>query len=311
MSTLLLLVLLLFAVPALASPVISAGDSLAVPTGLLRVDMLHEAAEPAGLSFSPRNPVLAGGLSLAVPGLGQAYNRSWIRAGAALGLEVAMWTGFFVWRSRGQEGEDLYQAFAHREWDPVKYAVYLNNYAGYNGPGIDVTNVSREFFQQPERWTESDWQRMHNFFEDMRAAERVTVHRNNDGTGTGAAFSHVLHDFGEQQYYELIGKYFQYNPGWSDWPVDASGNPVMNPLPSNRGEATALFTQYAADHKRSNDFFRQASRVTSFVLANHLVAALDAAITAQVFNNRVNAGLALNADPSGGPVPMAALRVRL
>ncbi len=33
----------------------------------------------------------------------------------------------------------------------------------------------------------------------------------------GSGFTHKLPPHGDQQYFELIGKYYQYNPGWNDF----------------------------------------------------------------------------------------------
>jgi len=52
-----------------------------------------------------RNPALAFGMSAVVPGLGQVYNKSWIRAAVAGVLEIGLWTGYFTWRGQGRDGE--------------------------------------------------------------------------------------------------------------------------------------------------------------------------------------------------------------
>src|SRR5690606_36519010 len=192
-------------------------------TGDVRLDLLAAPDEAGPLGSGAfgregyRNPALAFGLSAAVPGAGQAYNGSWIRAAAAAGIEIGLWAGYVTWRGRGLDGRDAYQAFAHQSWSPVRYAEWLNAYPGYGGPGLDVSMVAGIDFQNPSAWTDEERGRVLDFFEQIRAAERQSVYENADGSGTGATFSHVLEDFGEQQYYELIGKYFQYGPGWSDW----------------------------------------------------------------------------------------------
>ena len=77
-----------------------------------------------------RSVPLALALSAAVPGAGQAYNRSWVRAAVYAGLEVALWTGYASWRGQGIDGRDAYQAEAHARWSPHRYGSWLGAYEG-------------------------------------------------------------------------------------------------------------------------------------------------------------------------------------
>ncbi len=291
-------------------------------TGDVRLDLLAAPDEAGPLGSGAfgregyRNPALAFGLSAAVPGAGQAYNGSWIRAAAAAGIEIGLWAGYVTWRGRGLDGRDAYQAFAHQSWSPVRYAEWLNAYPGYGGPGLDVSMVAGIDFQNPSAWTDEERGRVLDFFEQIRAAERQSVYENADGSGTGATFSHVLEDFGEQQYYELIGKYFQYGPGWSDW--CAGRDPDSPECFTIDGFAdrdvfagkTGLFFDYAEDHAEANTLLRRASRATSLVVLNHALAALDALLTARFHNRGLNVDteLSLVPDGRGGATPSASLR---
>ena len=309
------------ACPAAATSLV-VPDSLPALTGDLQVD-LRMAGETAPDRFfgreGRRSPALAFAMSAALPGLGQAYNGSWVRAAVALGLEAGLWAGHFTWKAQGREGEEAFQAFAHQEWSPYRYADWLNAYPGA-GDEIDLTPVEGIDFQRPEQWSGDEWARVLGFFQDIRATERITRYVNADGTGSGATFSHVLPDFGEQQYYELIGKYFQYGPGWSDWCADYP-NPEENPEcfsiegQEDRDEfatKTDLFFAYARDHAEANTLLRRASRAVSFVLANHVLAAVDAALTARLHNRglELDAGVDLRPGADGAATPMASLRVQ-
>ena len=263
-----------------------------------------------------RNPALAFGMSAVVPGLGQAYNNSWIRAAVAGALEIGLWAGYFTWRGQGRDGEAAYQAFADRDWSAYRYGAWLNEYPGYGGPDLDIASIEDVDFMNSGGWTADQEQRIAAFFEDIRTAARVSRYNNADGTGTGATFSHVLPDHGEQQYYELIGKYFQFGAGWSDWCDDRDPNDAgcfsiegFQQLDAFALK-TPLFFAYAADHADANTLLRRASRATSIIVANHALAALDALLTAR-FHNRgleIDSSVSLRQGPDGAVSPVANVR---
>ena len=261
-----------------------------------------------------RSVPLAFGLSAVVPGLGQAYNRQWIKAAAGLAFEAALVTGYFVWRDRGLEGEAAYIDYAHRYWSPARYARWLEDYTDFL-PDTDRAElaVPDVDFEAPGAWTPAEREAVTAFFNRIRAAEREAY-----SLETGASFSHVLPYFGEQQYYELIGKYFQYAPGWDDYAawLDADGNPLPDVIDPARREGAdrpnvrGRFLDYARDHARANDLLRRASRASALVLVNHFLAAMDAALSARLHNNRLSTDVRLGYDPDGRPEPTAALRLR-
>ena len=292
-------------------------------TGDLRTDLLSPSmvsGENGGGVFGSggrRTPALAFGMSAVVPGLGQAYNKSWIRAAVAGALEIGLWTGYFTWRGQGRDGETAYQIFADRDWSAYRYGAWLNEYPGYDGPDLDIASIADVDFMSPGGWTADQEQRVAAFFEDLRAAERASRYNNADGTGTGATFSHVLPNHGDQQYYELIGKYFQYGAGWSDWcagrdPNDAGCFSIEGFEQRDAfAQKTSLFFAYAEDHADANTLLRRASRTTSIIVANHALAALDALLTAR-FHNRgleIESSISLRQGPDGVVSPVANVRL--
>jgi hypothetical protein len=134
---------------------------------------------------------------------------------------------------------------------------------------------------------------------------------------TGASFSHVLPYFGEQQYYELIGKYFQFAPGWEDypeWEIDGMYTVAIDPQRSD-GEGGKVnvspnFYSYARDHARSQDLLRRASRVTSLIIVNHIISAIDAAVFSRLHNDRLSARMEMVNDEAGRHAPRAVLTLQ-
>ena len=268
---------------------------------------------------SSRNVLLAFGMSAVAPGAGQIYNRQWVKAAVAIGLEAALVAGYFVFRSRGQDEEAAYKAYAHEFWDPARYATWLNDYVDYleleHGADIDADPVAIPVgidFTSPESWSADDRQMARAFFNQIRGVEDDVYHPE-----TGASFSHKLPYFGEQQYYELIGKYFQFAPGWVDYPawmeageftlaIDPEYTGPGGSKPNIRGR----FLEYAADHADANTLLRRASRISAIIVLNHLVSAIDAAITSKLHNDSLTAGVALRYDVQNEPQLLGSLRWR-
>ncbi len=267
-----------------------------------------------------RSIPLALGLSAAVPGLGQVYNGQWTKAVIGVALEALVITSWVTIRQNGLDAEDEFRAFALRDWDPLRYAAWLNDYAvflqeefGATVTAPPITPAGEVDFQNPNSWSLADQQMAAEMFAQVHAVERQMFHPE-----TGATFTHTLPDFGDQQYYELIGKYFQFAPGWRDYPewVTEEGRftPAIDPEMSGSGNTkpnvSANFYKYADDHARAQDLLRRASRISLLLIVNHLVAAVDAAVSAKLHNDRISTSMGFAYSPDGRAVPVATVKVR-
>lgn len=295
----------------------------------LRFDLLHAdygETHTAGARRAPgRHPAAAFAMSAVLPGAGQAWNRQWVKAAVAVALETALVTGYVVTRRRGLDAEDEFRAFAHQDWSPARYASWINDYRVYlqeeigtNITAPPVQIVESVDYTDPGGWSAADRAAVNNMFDQIRAIERQSVHPE-----TGAAFSHQIPDFADQQYYELIGKYFQFAPGWFDYPdwisMDGMFTPAIDPEVSGPGGSKVYvsdtFYEYARDHADAQDVLRTASRISVFFIVNHLAAGIDAAVTARMRRNQASATtvspvLEMVMAPDGVPAPKAGLSLR-
>ncbi len=295
--------------------------------GSIRASLIHDTGATVGawqdVQSAPglRSVPLAFGMSAILPGAGQMYNGQWGKAIAAVALEAAVVTGYVVLRRKGFNAEDVFKTEAHLNWSPARYARWLNGYTefleqehGANITAPPITILTGVDFERPGDWTAADRQSVAEFVEQIRVVERDVFHPE-----TGAVFSHQLPGFGEQQYYELIGKYFQFAPGWSDYPEweNEAGEftPAIDPEMTGEGgskpNVSEKFRAYARDHAHSQDLLRQASRVSLLFVVNHLIASVDAAVSAKLHNDRISTRLGLAYTPTGDMVPVASVRVRL
>jgi hypothetical protein len=88
-----------------------------------------------------------------------------------------------------------------------------------------------------------------------------------------ATFSHSLPRIKNQQYYENIGKYNQFNIGWED--------AIMGGARDSEKRETYTFMR-----KDANDDFKKATNMLTIVLFNHTVSAFEAGLTTRKHNNR-------------------------
>ena len=126
-----------------------------------------------------------------------------------------------------------------------------------------------------------------------------------DGVLNG--YTHTLPYYGEQQYYELIGKYEQFSRGWDD---SGDRNPELeNNVPirstSNR------FYEYAQMRARANDQYDIASTFVSLAVVNHVLSAIDAYWSVTRFNKSLHAAIRVNMAMSpAGAVPVTTANFR-
>lgn len=204
-----------------------------------------------------KSPFLAGILSLLVPGAGEIYSEEYLKAGIFIALEAAVITTAVIYDGKGDDKTTKFQNYAdaynnpNHNWSVVKYAQWLVQYEHNN----DQDLLNRIIISSDE--TLPPWQRVN--WTELNAAEKG---------------SHKLPRHGEQQYYELIGKYHQYSSGWNDF----TGG-------GNKDQLSPNFLFYSGMRGEANDFYSVASTAVIGIYVNHFLSALDAVWSASQFNS--------------------------
>ena len=240
-----------------------------------------DAGGAAGTSH--KSPWLASGLSLFVPGTGELYAGSYWKAALFFAVEVAALAVAYSYDRRGDQQTDRYQDFANGHWSVVKYAKYAETLVGatpqfnWRVPGTE----GMDEFDRP--WTQVNWS-------ELNRMERHIA----------GYYSHTLPPYGEQQYFELIGKYPQYNQGWNDAPPSFNyGDPL-----------TPNFQFYSGERGKANEYYSSASGWVTAVIINHVLSAIDAAWSAHL-HNRAQASVGVRVIPTqDGYAPMTQLTVK-
>lgn len=242
-----------------------------------------------------RSPWIAAGLSAVLPGAGEFYAESYWKAAAFLAIEVAVWSIAYSYDKRGDRQTDYYQDFANKHWSVVKYAEYaLDKWEDTWG-----LPAARRQYYEANLWIgdradgRPPWHKVN--WAILNEMEREIAR-----TSAGQYYSHTLPLYGEQQYFELIGKYQQYNQGWNDAP------PTYNyPEP-----VTSNFLFYSKERGKANDYYATASTAVTIGILNHILSAVDAAWSASSFNKNFHARVGLQTIPLGdrvARVPVAKL----
>lgn len=202
-----------------------------------------------------KSPVLSGVLSAILPGAGQVYNEDWWIAGIFVAVEAALITTAVVYDNKGDDQTEYFENYADdytnpdHNWSVVRYAEWM---AEYQGADLSKIVISNDESLPP--WERVNWA-------ELNAAE------------TG---SHNLPPHGEQQYYELIGKYHQYAGGWNDYTGGA-----------NNSQISPNFTYYSGQRGIANDYYNNASTAIIGVYINHILSAAEAVWGATRFNSNL------------------------
>jgi hypothetical protein len=174
--------------------------------------------------------------SLILPGAGELYTGSKLKAALFLGIEAFSWYQYISNYGDGQDLEDEYRAYADQYWSPGDYRAWL----------VDVKGVPSD----------------------------TLSYRGDDGLP--ATFTHKLPAFKTQQYYEMIGKYDQFVFGWDDTDY-------------NKGDSLSEHrTEYLSMRDESNSKFDAARNYAIVSIANRIVSAFDAALTARSLNKKAD-----------------------
>jgi hypothetical protein len=124
--------------------------------------------------------------SLILPGAGEFYAGSKIKAVLFVGLEAAFWTGYFTNHKKGKNKETEFINFADVHWNEKKYRDSLLVHYGVviDTPGTFIVSI------------------------DTLRRDTLVI-------------GETLPSSKDQQYYEMIGKYEQFRFGWDDYNAES------------------------------------------------------------------------------------------
>ena len=178
------------------------------------------------------------------------------------------------------------QAYAGKYWRAAAFiaieAVGWYVWATQTKKGRDIEQEFQEYADT--HWSEDDyWDYIayhsgidRNDIEALREWEQ-------------SSFSHHLHREKDQQYYEMIGKYHQFNYGWDDFDKSLISVSHYDMVKQNMASPHRLY--YEDRRYASNKAYEWGRTGITVVLLNHILSSLEAAWTIHRQNQKLQASL--------------------
>ena len=225
------------------------------------------------LAFQKRSPMLAAGLSAVIPGAGQIYNKDYWKTAIFATVEIAAIVSAIVYFDKGEDQVASYEAFANSDegWFVDKYANWSVDNATRINPEIPEGDAVLDIFDSNG---DVIWEKLNKL-----------------ETTIGHWYSHQLAPFDDQQYYEMIGKYQQFNPGWNDFNYDDKytyGDPL-----------TPTFYWYADERGEANSYYDISNLAVKILVVNHVISAIEAALAANNYNRSFSAAVKMQSNSIG------------
>jgi hypothetical protein len=239
------------------------------------------------------NPIAAFAASALIPGSGQAINGKWARAGVYFAIEAVGVIYHLDRNATARRQEKAYEEFTHQNWSVMAYAEWLVEYSqqnnlnnGWEDLQANIQGKNPDFGNTTNDWRKVNIRTLHDV-----ETQTPFIFENK----LGSNFSHELPEYGSQQYYELISKYYQFQSGWQDF-YNVSINMSSNQYDPNHNfyygwlgndQPNTLFYQGRDKAQEFNDNYRAAGNILKLLLVNHVVSAFDALFTVQLKNSRI------------------------
>lgn len=222
-----------------------------------------------------KTPLLAAGLSLLLPGAGEFYSESYLKSALFLAIETAAIVVGLSYDKKGDDQTTFFQNYADQHWSVTRYAKWVTNPANAKNINAAIDPTKYNVFTSSGK---VNWAELNRLESDL-----------------GSYFSHRLPYYGEQQYFELIGKYPQYNVGWDDFGDENTPFEYK----ADKSNLTKNFVYYSEERGKANDYYNIASKAVIVVVANHIISALDAAWSAHSYNKNLEMNASLEKFQSG------------
>ncbi len=208
---------------------------------------------------------LAGAMSLVLPGSGEFYAGSYLKAAIFFVVEAAAITTALIYNHKGDTQTNFFQDYANKHWSASRYAYWTAQHISTLAPGMTEADIQKFQSAFPDVNSPVNWSTLNEM-------ERAI---GNDPNAEG--YTHQLPQKGEQQYYELIGKYPQYSHGWDTSNLSESDYHILTPQ----------FSWYSHQRGLANEYYQTGSTAVVFIYVNHFLSTLDAVWSVDRYNRSI------------------------
>jgi hypothetical protein len=226
--------------------------------------------------------------SLIIPGTGELYAGSWVRALPFFAAEVVGWTYFAMYQGKGNTKTNSFESYAGWRDTPNNFDTHAYMYAEYLIASDSIrSNIVGGFHGDFGQWQAMSWDDRYPYLP--------------------APFTHDVMTDDRQQFFEMIGKYLlQFGWGWKDtynsgngwdvtgfplanWQQPASGLTADNSNTIEFDGQSPMFFHYRDMRGLTNSYYNKANIAMEVVLVNHLLSAFDAAFAVRNANRHLEA----------------------
>jgi hypothetical protein len=241
-------------------------SSVLMPKGTL--DMVQVKQNVDVQTGKEKSVWLGVALSALVPGAGEFYAKSYLKAAIFFGVEVLAWSTYAYYNHKGNAQTNDFQTYANNNWNVRQYAQWLVD-MGFEGASVINPN-------EPN----------------------LDILRNELNQCESQNFSHTLPAYYTQQYYEEIGKYQPFEAGWPD--AREPGGAWIVTKENYETYKTPIFISYSYSREQANTYYNDGQIGAMVALLNHVLSAADAAWSVSMFNKslRVQTGMEIRRDIS-------------
>ena len=240
--------------------------NLLTDSKLVSTTFSHSKTPAMELQTTGKKSRFLGGLfSFILPGAGEFYAGSYLKAAIFVAVEAAAITTAVVYNNKGDKQTRFFQDYANQHWSVRKYAFWTAQNLKTLAPGMSQADVTKYQADFPTDNSPVNWSTLNQM--------EVAI-----GSDPGAeGYTHQLPPFGEQQYYELIGKYPQYSHGWD----------TSNLMDTDYHVLTSQFLWYADQRGEANHLYSIGSTAVIFVYVNHFLSAIDGVWSVDRYNDTI------------------------
>ncbi len=244
-------------------------------SGNLSIDSHFSPNMPAKIKNSELNltspnaksPVLAGVFSGILPGAGEIYAGSYLKAAILITVEAAAIVTAVIYNNKGDSQTQAFENFANQHWSVIRYAEWTLANVQHINSSVNPASFNILVKDNNGNVTGINWSELNRL-----------------ESALGDGYSHMLPHQGEQQYYELIGKYPQYSHGWD----------AANQSDTDFHILTPEFNDYTHQRAVANDYYATSKTGLIIVYVNHFLSIFDAIWSVSRFNKSLAVNFRVN-----------------
>ncbi|MFA7330661.1 MAG: hypothetical protein WC326_06245 [Candidatus Delongbacteria bacterium] len=277
----------LYALPAGLPTLLPSTAAPALPVGpaSFEFSLRQEAGDHDGLDLLQ---------ALLLPGFDQAQHGQWLKGALFLVVETGVLLGADALNRRGDELDGQFKDFANEHWSYERFVTYRQHPGEFAGGGDAENEGWLDRNLSEEDWLGVDTQaELDALFGDAAGNDEFVP---GGGQGSHGLPGHYVDGYSvgdadswehflvsrTQQFYEMIGKYAQFQRGWdgfgsgSDWELASDLLVARDSWGVHK--FCAQTEHYMAMRTESNDKLIAADRLMGVLLANHVASFLDVLI---------------------------------